>query len=53
LTTRIEKRDSAIRYRIVGVRLCSFNGIARTTRKPEILFFIAAAVSRGPNVLDF
>ncbi len=53
LTTRVEKQGSAICYWIVGVRLGAFEGIARTTGKPEILFFIAAAANCRPNVLDF
>ena len=53
LTARVEKRNSAICYRIVRVRLGAFEAIARTTGKPEILFFISAAASCGPNVLDF
>jgi hypothetical protein len=53
LTTRIEEQCSAICYGIAGVRLCTFEGIARTTGKPETLFFIAPAASCRQNVLDF
>jgi hypothetical protein len=35
-------------YGIVGVRLCTFEGIARTTGKPEILFFIAPVPRKQP-----
>src|SRR5438128_8418649 len=49
----VEESHSATGNRIISMRLCAFETIARTVGEPEILFRICAAARGRDEMLDF